>query len=326
MANNAPGKHYRDGLSLVDIFRMFPDDAAAEKWITQTRWPNGIACVRCGSTNVQTKTTHPRMPFRCRDCRKFFSPKTGTPMQSSNLGYQAWAIAIYLMTTGIKGTASMKLHRDLNSLAEVRLAPGDADSRVVGAPAAPVRRTGRGRRVATSVVKEKNKHRNKKLHAGRGAVGKTAVVAVKDRKSGKVAASVTPSTDGPTLRGFVAQMSVEGAKVYSDEAAAYKELPNHESVNHGVGKYVAGMAHTNGLESFWSLDEARLSRHVPQDEPVAPGPLRRASSKGRHNDRDSDTKVQMQRMVRGMEGKRLRYKDLIADSPNPRRERRRKAA
>ena len=146
MASNAPGKHYRNGLSLVDIFRMFPDDAAAEKWITQTRWPNGIACVRCGSTNVQTKTTHPRMPFRCRDCRKFFSPKTGTPMQSSNLGYQAWAIAIYLMTTGIKGTASMKLHRDLDisQKSAWHLAMRIRES--WGAPAAPVRRSGRGRR------------------------------------------------------------------------------------------------------------------------------------------------------------------------------------
>ena len=34
-------------------------------------------------------------------------------MQSSNLQMWAWALAVYLMTTGIEGTASMKLHRDL---------------------------------------------------------------------------------------------------------------------------------------------------------------------------------------------------------------------
>lgn len=41
--------------------------------------------------------------------------------------------------------------------------------------------------------------------------------------------------------------------MYTDEHAAYKGLPNHTSVNHGVGQYVRGMAHTNGLESFWSM-------------------------------------------------------------------------
>ena len=95
------------------IMDLFPTDEAAEEWVIETRWSNGeIACVRCGLVNVQTKTTHPRMPFRCRDCRQFFSPKTGTPMANSNL-YRVWAIAIYLLTTGLKGTASMKLHRDL---------------------------------------------------------------------------------------------------------------------------------------------------------------------------------------------------------------------
>ena len=81
----------------------------------KTRWPNGIACHHCGSTNVQTGAKHKSMPFRCREkeCRKRFSTKTGTVMQGSNLDYQTWAIAIYLSLTSLKSVASMKLHRDL---------------------------------------------------------------------------------------------------------------------------------------------------------------------------------------------------------------------
>ena len=52
MAQNAPGKHFREGISLVEIFRMFPDDAAAEAWLTEQRWPDGVFCHYCGSTNV----------------------------------------------------------------------------------------------------------------------------------------------------------------------------------------------------------------------------------------------------------------------------------
>ena len=42
--------------------------------------------------------------------------------------------------------------------------------------------------------------------------------------------------------------------VYTDEAVAYWNLNrNHEAVAHGTGEYVRGMAHTNGMESFWSM-------------------------------------------------------------------------
>ena len=77
--------------------------------------PTGHAAVTkgCGSANVQIGTTHPSMSYRCRNCRKFFSVKTGTVMHRSKLGCQTWAIAIYLLNTGIKGVSSMKLHRDL---------------------------------------------------------------------------------------------------------------------------------------------------------------------------------------------------------------------
>ena len=53
MAQNAPGKHYRKGMSLVEIMRRFPDAEAAQTWFTQQFWPDGPFCPRCGSVNVQ---------------------------------------------------------------------------------------------------------------------------------------------------------------------------------------------------------------------------------------------------------------------------------
>ena len=115
MANNAPGHHHREGLSLVDVMRMFPDDAAAEAWIAKVRWPDGPRCPHCDSGNVLDGAAHKTMRYRCRakDCRKRFSVRVGTVLQDSKLGYQTWALAIYLMITELKGRASMKLHRDL---------------------------------------------------------------------------------------------------------------------------------------------------------------------------------------------------------------------
>ena len=38
---NAPGKHYRDGISLIELFKMFPDEKTAEKWFEDERWEHG---------------------------------------------------------------------------------------------------------------------------------------------------------------------------------------------------------------------------------------------------------------------------------------------
>ena len=113
MARNAPGKHFRKDLSLVETTRMFPDDDTARAWIERIRWPEGPVCPHCGSVHVQHPVKHKTMTHRCRSCRKWFSVRTGTAMQSSKLGYQVWVLAVYLLNTGLKGQASMKLHRDL---------------------------------------------------------------------------------------------------------------------------------------------------------------------------------------------------------------------
>ena len=38
MKQSAPGKHYRKGISLVELFERLPDDAAAERWFEERRW------------------------------------------------------------------------------------------------------------------------------------------------------------------------------------------------------------------------------------------------------------------------------------------------
>ena len=79
MAHEEPGKHFRKGMSLIEVMRMFPDDATAEAWFVKIRWPHGPGCPYCGSTNVLSGAKHKTMPYRCREkeCRKRFSVRTG---------------------------------------------------------------------------------------------------------------------------------------------------------------------------------------------------------------------------------------------------------
>ncbi len=53
------------------------------------------------------------MPYRCRDCRKYFSLQSGTLMEQSKIPLRLWGWAIYLVLTSLKDVSSMKLRRDL---------------------------------------------------------------------------------------------------------------------------------------------------------------------------------------------------------------------
>ena len=162
--------------------------------------------------------------------------------------------------------------------------------------------------------KRKNMHKAKRKELkGRGTVGKAIVAGVKDRETGKVTAGKIEHTDAETLQSMVRAHVEPGATVYTDEARAYAGMPefDHKAVNHGVGEYVRDMAHTNGIESFWSMlkrgyegtfhhfSEKHLDQYVTEFV-------------GRHNIREADTEDQMATVARRSVGKRLRYKDLVA--------------
>ena len=143
-------------------------------------------------------------------------------------------------------------------------------------------------------------------------LARQSLLAAKDRETNRVSAAVVGNTDAKTLQGFVGDHAVKGATVYTDDHGGYQGMPfDHETVKHSVSEYVNGMAHTNGIESFWALlkrgyhgtfhhmSEKHLNRYVREFA-------------GRNNIRDLDTIDQMTMLARGMVGKRLRYRDLVA--------------
>ena len=310
MAHKAPGKSDREGLTMMQLCDMFPDENSARQWFESRVWQDGRYCPQCGSTRTH-EAGHNHMPYRCSDCRGYFSVKTGTVMGNSHLPLRKWVFAIYLHLTSLKGVSSMKLHRDIGvpqktawfMLQRIRKAWESDDGPFAGP--IEVDETYMG-------GKERNKHKSKKIKAGRGTVGKTAVVGAKDRETNKVRAKVVKDTDAKTLQKFVADTAASGATVYTDDAAAYKGMPfDHASVRHSVGEFVDGMAHTNGIESFWSM----LKRaHKGTYHKISAKHLQRYVDEfaERHGVREQDTLDQMQLVVARMVGKRLGYRELVA--------------
>ena len=316
MTHKAPGKAHRKGLTLLQVADMFSSEAEAIRWLEGLHWPDGPFCPRCGSFNVQSGIRHKTMTHRCRDCpnRAMFTLRMGTVMEGTKLKYRVWAIGIYLFTTNIKGISSMRLHRELGigqkaawfMLQRLRKATESSS----GAFSGPVE-------VDETYIGGKRKNMSnakRKTLEGRGSVGKAAVVGMKDRQSNEVRAEAVQCTDAATLQGFIVEHADAFATVYTDDASAYQRLPfGHESVKHSVGEYVKEQAHTNGIESFWSM--LKRGYHGTYHK-MSPKHLDRYVSEfaRRHNIRDQDTIDQMSAMVAGMALKRLKYADLIADN------------
>ena len=314
----APGKAHRQGLTLLQLAEMFPSEESATEWFETQFWSGERCCGHCGSLNTyETKTRKPQ-PYRCRDCKKYFSVRTGTILAHSKIPLRKWIYAIYLELTSLKSISSMKLHRDIGvsqpaawfMLQRIREAwPKSAANSSFSGPV-EVDETYFG-------GKRRNMHAKKRRQLeGRGAVGKVAVAGIKDRASNQVRAKVVKDVKSETMVGFIMEHADPETKVYTDAALTYYVLPNHEAVRHSVGEYVRGKAHTNGVESFWAL----LKRaYTGTFHKISPKHLDRYVREfaGKHNARDLDTLSQMSLVTIGLVGKRLTYLALIADNGLP---------
>ena len=196
------------------------------------------------------------MTYKCADCSKGFSVRKGTIFEGSRLTLRKWFVAAWLVATHREGIPSTQLAREigvtqktawfmLGRLREVWGQLNDTGGPVDGLVEADETYLG---------GKERNHRESKKLRMGRGVAGQQPVVGARPR-SGRVKTKVLPHTSRFEIHQFIRANVAPRPVLYTDEALAYRGLSDyvHEAVTHSVGEYVRGMAHTNGIESFWAL-------------------------------------------------------------------------
>lgn len=252
-------------VSTYEFLKQFPDDTAARKYLESHRWDGKPFCPHCGSAGKMHKQSRNGVDgyYRCSDCRKTFTVRTGTIFERSHVPLDKWLFAMYLLATSRKGVSSLQLSKEIGitqksawfMLQRIREALGDnndddnddgglsdflqgiieADETYIGG-------------------RETNKHESKKLKAGRGTVGKMAVIGIRER-GGRVKAMRLASTTAKAIQSAVKSVVTPGSILCTDEHSSYKGMPEylHLSVNHSAKQFVDGMAHTNSIESVWAL-------------------------------------------------------------------------
>lgn len=247
-------------ISTFQLFEMFPDEPTAREYLESRLWPNGPVCPQChtGDRITVRKAGY----YRCNGCKVgaatfTFTVRTGTIFERSHVPLHKWVYAMYLLVTARKGISSMQLAKEigitqksawfvLHRLREACDGKLDALRGTV--------------EVDESFFggKEGNKHERDKLKAGRGAVGKTTVLGMRERgHGGRTLAMPIEGTTIEAIKGAIYTHIEAGSTIYSDEHAAYNDLEglffHHGTVNHSAGEYVRGPAHVNSIESVWAV-------------------------------------------------------------------------
>jgi transposase-like protein len=299
---------------------IYHDDDAARAHLETVLWPYGPVCAHCGSggdriTKMAGKTTRPGL-YKCKDCRKPFTVTIGTVMERSHIPLSKWVMAAQIMASSKKGFSALQLQRMIDTNYETawflfhRLREAAIDPK-----AGPIGGMGAVIEVDETYVggKEANKHANKRLHTGRGAIGKIPVVTLVER-DGKSRSFHLANVTAKTL-GIILKKHADAASVLmTDESNVYPrlgdEFARHYAVNHSAGEYarLGGYAHTNSAESYFALlkrgimgnfhniSEAHLHRYLAEFD-------------FRANTRKLSDSERCDALLAGVKGKRLLYRN-----------------
>jgi transposase-like protein len=235
-------------MNLVELVDRFHSEDRCRKFLEELRWPEGIACPRCGGTVISR--IEKRKQFDCDSCRYQFSVTAGTIFHDTHLPLWKWFLAVYLIIESKKGISANQLKRTLNVSYKsawylchrIRAALNEVDAQLL-----------------KGIVEADETFIGGKVEGeGRGYKGNKTVVVGALQRDGNICLQVVRGRDRETLHGFIREnVSGDVEAIYTDEWEAYRgvadEDTEHETVNHSEKEYARGKVHVNSMENVWSL-------------------------------------------------------------------------
>ena len=311
----------------AELNPIFIDADKAREHLESLLWPNGPLCPHCGNADpdrivkLAGKAHRPGL-YQCKECRDQFTVTVGTVFERSKIKLNTWLYATFLLNSSKKGMSAHQLHRMLGVTYKTawfmchRIREAMAD-----APGSVPPLGGEGKIVEADETYFGKKETQPKMradgrpfiHKGGGPAGKRAVVALVER-GGSVRSFHVDRATRENVRQILVTNVSRKSTLMTDTAGGYmgvgKEFESHEMVDHGIGEYVRGDAHSNTVEGYFSVlkrgitgvyhhvSEAHLKRYLAEFD-------------FRYNNRSSLGVTDGERTanaLKGIEGKRLTYR------------------
>ena len=246
----------------------------AEAWTVfqRLRWPSTDGkpvCPHCGTLVCYDISRGGRPLYRCKECKKDFTPTSGTLFAYHKLAIREYLAAIVVFVNAVKGISALQLGRDLDVSYKTAFVlahklreamASEMKGVVVGSDGGVVEVD--GCHVGGHVRPENHKDDRKDRRLAENQTGKRRVVVAIRERDGRILTSVFPSEDASTS--FIKARIAKGATVHADEAACWDELHAKftvKRINHSQS-YSQDGACTNQAESYFSrLRRAEWGQH-----------------------------------------------------------------
>lgn len=298
--------------SIIDLLKAFPTEQSCIDHLEKLSW-NGDPVSPFDTTSKVYKCAGNK--YKCKNTGKYFNVRTNTIFDNTKIPLQKWFLALYVFSSHKKGISSHQLAKDISVtqksawflLHRLRYAFDHPNFKAAVGNTVEIDECGIG-------GQSYYKHANKKTRNEDGATisNKATVIGFRER-GGNVKAIYIPDRNKETLLPAVYANVKPGSILMTDELAAYQHLKKdfeHYSVNHSVKQFVSGMAHTNGIENFWSHLKRGIDGIYHQ---ISKGHLQSYINEFtlRFNTRDFNTRGRFNFILSAITGKKLTYNELI---------------